>query len=143
MSVLGFDFGLQRTGVAVANKQTGIATPLCTLSSINGQPDWSRISQLVAEWRPYTLIVGMPYHLDGTKNEMTTRVEKFCRQLAGRYQLPVETISEQLTSLEAEQRLKELRQAGCKKIIRKHEIDQLAAAIILESWVIKNATISG
>lgn len=140
MSVLGFDFGGQRTGVAIANLLTGIATPLCTLNSINGKPDWNRITALIQEWRPQQLVVGMPYYLDGKKNDMTRRVERFCRQLEGRYQLPVDTVSEQLSSQEAEQRLKLSRQAGRKKKISKQEIDQLAAVIILESWISQHAT---
>lgn len=139
MSVLGFDFGLRRTGVALGHTLTGIVTPLCTLISINTKPDWSGISRLIEEWRPERLVVGIPYLLDGSSSEMTAKAEKFCRQLEGRYVLPVDGINEQLSSLEAEQRLKESRQAGRKTKINKHEIDQLAAAIILESWIVKNA----
>ena len=138
MSILAFDFGLARTGVAVGNKLTGIATPLCILQSINTKPDWVRISQLITEWRPKILVVGIPKHLDGRSSNMTLRAEKFSRQLEGRYNLPVETIGEQLSSLEAEQRLKQARQAGRKKKVVKGEIDQLAAAIILESWMLQN-----
>lgn len=138
MSILAFDFGLARTGVAVGNKLTGIATPLCVLHSINTKPDWSEISQLITEWRPEILVVGIPKHLDGRSSDMTLRAEKFSRQLEGRYNLPVETIGEQLSSLEAEQRLKQARQAGRKKKVAKGEIDQLAAAIILESWMLQN-----
>lgn len=139
MSVLAFDYGLQRTGVAIGNILTGIATPLCTLTSINNKPDWNKISQLIEEWRPERLVVGIPYLLDGKSSEMTAKAEKFCRQLEGRYTLPVDTTNEQLSSLEAEQRLKQSRQMGRKKKINKHEIDQLAAAIILESWMLQNA----
>ena len=139
MTILAFDFGLVRTGVALGNTITGVVTPLCTLTSTNQQPDWSGISHLINEWRPQTLVVGIPYLLDGENSEMTAKAERFSRQLEGRYRLPVETISEQLSSLEAEQRLKLSRQAGRKKKIKKEEIDQLAAAIILESWILKNA----
>ncbi len=139
MSVLGFDFGLKRTGVALGNTLTGIVTPLCTLISINSKPDWMGITQLIEEWRPERLVVGIPYLLDGSSSEMTAKAEKFSRQLEGRYGLPVDAVNEQLSSLEAEQRLKESRQAGRKTKINKHEIDQLAAAIILESWILKNA----
>ncbi len=139
MSILAFDFGLQRTGIAVGNKLTGVATPLCTLTSINSKPDWTSISTLIKEWRPELLVVGIPYLLDGTSSEMTLKAEKFSRQLEGRYALPVDTINEVLSSLEAEQRLKQSRQAGRKKKVKKGEIDQLAAAIILESWILKNA----
>ena len=138
MSILAFDFGLARTGVAVGNKLTGIATPLCVLHSINTKPDWDGISTLISEWRPEILVVGIPKYLDGRSSDMTLRAEKFSRQLEGRYALPVETMGEQLSSLEAEQRLKQARQAGRKKKVAKGEIDQLAAAIILESWMLQN-----
>lgn len=139
MTLLAFDYGLARTGVAIGNTLTGVVTPLCTLTSINTKPDWESISKLIKEWRPETLIVGIPYLLDGNSSEMTKKAEKFSRQLEGRYTLPVDTISEQLSSLEAEQRLKQSRQAGRKKKITKGEIDQLAAVIILESWITTHA----
>jgi len=139
MTVLAFDFGLARTGVAIGNTVTGVVTPLCTLTSINTKPDWESITKLIEEWRPQTLVVGIPYLLDGNSSEMTLKAEKFSRQLEGRYALPVDTINEQLSSLEAEDRLRQSRQTGRKKKIKKEEIDQLAAAIILESWIIKNA----
>ena len=139
MPVLGFDFGMKRTGVALANTLTGTATPLCTLISINTKPDWEGISKLIEEWRPEQLVVGIPYLLDGSSSDMTTKAEKFCRQLEGRYQLPVDGINEQLSSLEAEQRLKQARQVGRKSKVNKQEIDQLAAAIILESWIVNHA----
>jgi putative Holliday junction resolvase len=138
-TLMGFDFGLVRTGIAVGNTLTGTATPECTLQSINNKPDWARIGQLIEKWRPEQLVVGLPLYLDGTASDMTRYAEKFSRQLEGRYQLPVSTVSEQLSSLEAEQRLKQTRQRGRKQKIKKEEIDQLAAAIILESWMQQHA----
>jgi len=138
MTLLAFDFGLARTGVALGNTITHIATPLCVLHSRDEKPDWQGINQLIKEWRPKHLIVGMPIYLDGSKSDMTLRTERFCRQLEGRYALPVATVNEQLSSLEAEQRLKQARQHGRKKKITKGEVDQLAATIILESWMQQN-----
>jgi putative Holliday junction resolvase len=138
MTLLAFDFGLARTGVAIGNTITGIATPLCVLQSNDQQPNWQGINNVIKEWQPKRLIVGMPTYLDGSKSDMTRRTERFCRQLEGRYALPVETVNEQLSSREAEQRLKQARQRGRKKKITKGEIDQLAAAIILESWMQQN-----
>jgi len=132
--IIAFDFGKQRTGIAIANSLTQIATPHCTLNSYNQQPHWEKITQLLNEWRPQQLVVGVPYYLDGSSSEMTKAALRFSRQLEGRYNLPVDTINEQLTSREAEARLKQARQQGRKKKINKGEIDQLAAAIILENW---------
>lgn len=138
MTVLGFDFGLKRIGVAIGNRVTGVVTPLTTLTNVNLQIDWNQITQLIEEWRPEKLVVGIPYLLDGTSSEMTTRAERFCRQLEGRYGLQIDAVNEQLSSAEAEQRLKQTRQMGRKKKISKGEIDQLAAVIILESWLLQH-----
>ena len=132
--IIAFDFGKQRTGIAIANSLTQIATPHSTLNSYNQQPHWEKITQLLDEWKPQQLVVGVPYYLDGSSSEMTQAALRFSRQLEGRYNLPVDTINEQLSSREAESRLKSARQQGRKKKINKGEIDQLAAAIILESW---------
>lgn len=139
MVLMGFDYGLKRTGVAIANTLTGIATPIKTLSCHDGQPDWTAVTQLIQEWKPERLIVGMPLHLDQSESPMTAASKKFAKRLQGRYALPVDTIQEQLSSREAEQRLKQARQQGRKKKVQKAEIDQLAAAIILENWIMEYA----
>lgn len=138
MVLMGFDYGIQRTGIAIGNQLTGIATPHTTLTSKQGQPDWDSISRLIKEWRPQKLIVGLPLYLDQTESDLTKAARRFANRLHGRYSLPVETIQEQLSSREAEQRLKQARQQGRKKKIQKSDIDQLAAAIILESWLAEN-----
>jgi len=135
--VIGFDFGLKRTGVAVGNTLTGSASPECTLISKDEKPDWQGISQLFEVWKPEQLVVGMPTELDGSESPLKKRIERFCNQLEGRYQLPVEQENEQFTSIEAAQRLKELRQSGRKKKVSKDEVDKIAAAIILENWMQK------
>ncbi len=135
MTVLGFDYGKARIGVAVANTLAGIATPQSTVMARDGVPDWDAITRCLQEWKPARLVVGMPRKLDGTDSAMQEPIERFIRQLQGRYNLPVDIVSEQLSSREAEQRLKLARQAGRKRKVRKEEIDQVAAAIILESWM--------
>ena len=135
ITVLGFDFGLNRTGVAIANTLTGIATPQTVLHAKNKQPDWQGIERLIQLWRPQILVVGMPRKLDGSESSMQATILKFCRELEKRTALPVQTANEQLSSREAEQRLKSARQAGRTQKIRKEEIDSLAAAIILENWM--------
>jgi putative Holliday junction resolvase len=135
MTVLGFDYGKARIGVAVANTLTGIATPQSTVTARDGAPDWDAVSRCLKEWQPARLVVGMPRKLDGTDSAMQEPILRFIRQLEGRYHLPVDVVSEQLSSREAEQRLKSARQAGRKRKVRKEEIDQVAAAIILESWM--------
>lgn len=134
---MAFDFGLKRTGIAIGNLHTLSATPECTLQSKDEQPDWDGISRLIEEWRPTQLVVGIPIKLDGTENPITKKVERFCNQLKGRYNLPLEQENEQFTSIEASQRLKQVRQAGRKKKVSKEEIDMIAATIILENWMAK------
>jgi putative Holliday junction resolvase len=132
--VLGFDFGEKRIGIAVGQRITGTATPLTTLSS-KDKPDWNSIEALIKEWQPDTLVVGMPFNMDGSRSEIAEKIDRFCRQLEGRYHLPVAQIDERLSSAEAEHKLKLQRQQGRRKKIDKLEIDRLAAAIQLESWL--------
>ncbi|MEE9445130.1 MAG: Holliday junction resolvase RuvX [Cocleimonas sp.] len=137
-TILAFDFGLKRTGVAVGNTLIGTATPECTLQSRDEKPDWDGITQLVETWKPEKIVVGMPTELDGSESTLTKRVTRFCNQLNGRYNLPVEQENEQFTSIEAAERLKQLRQSGRKQKVKKEEIDKIAASIILESWLKNN-----
>ena len=137
-TVVAFDFGLKRTGVAVGNTLTGSASPECTLISKDEKPDWEGITKLFKLWKPVQLVVGMPVELDGSENPLRKRIDRFCNQLEGRYSLPVDQENEQFTSLEAAQRLKELRQSGRKRKVSKEEVDKIAATIILENWMQKN-----
>lgn len=131
-TVMGFDFGGKRIGIAIGQTLTGSASPLTTLTNVNNKPDWDKIEALLKEWKPQALIVGLPTLLDGTKTEMTLRADKFSRRLHGRFGLPVFTVSETLSSFEAEGQLK-----NSKKISQqnKHEIDKMAAALITETWL--------
>ncbi|VAW70932.1 Putative pre-16S rRNA nuclease Yqg [hydrothermal vent metagenome] len=131
--VLGFDFGTKRTGVASGQTITGTATPLSTLCNVNNKVDWAGIEKLIQQCKPDALIVGLPYYLDGSKSDMTTRAEKFSRQLEGRFHLPVYTHNEALSSFEAEQFLRDK-----KKQHNKQDIDKIAAAIIVQSWLEQN-----
>ena len=131
-TVLGFDFGAKRIGIATGQVLTGNANPLTTLTNVNNKPDWESIEKLIAEWKPQALIVGLPYLLDGKETEMTIRADKFSRRLHGRFGLPVFTISETLSSFEAEEILKQNKKIDKQN---KHEIDKLAAALITETWL--------
>ena len=94
------------------------------------EPDWNAISKLIAEWQPDRLVVGLPLHLDGSTQPLTEKAQRFGNQLKGRYNLPVEMMDERLTSHEAEN---ELKARGGN--IAKADIDALAAALILQSWL--------
>jgi len=126
-TLLGFDFGKKRTGVAVGQSLTGTATGLTTLQSQRNKPDWSAIEALIKEWQPNALVVGIPVHMDGKEQDMTLAARKFARQLEGRFQLPVHEADERLSSAEAELSL------GSNA--EKEDIDREAARIILQSWL--------
>jgi len=131
LTLLGFDFGEKRIGIAVGQTLTGSVNPLTTLAAINQKPDWDGIGALIEEWRPALLIVGLPLHMDGSEQELTQRAKRFGNQLKGRYNLPVEWVDERLSSDEAERLLRE----QGKKRSNKADIDKLAAALILQSWL--------
>ena len=127
-TLLGFDFGRKRIGVAVGQRLTETATALSTINARDGKPDWPAITRLLEEWKPDALVVGIPYHMDGSEQEMTRAARRFCRQLEGRYRLPVYEADERLSSYIVESALSEPRKAG-------REIDPLAAQVILQDWL--------
>ncbi len=130
---LGFDFGNKKIGTAIGQTTTNTASPLQTLRSINQKPDWQQISQLIKEWSPAGLVVGISTQADGTDNPITPRMRKFCRQLEGRYHLPVFQIDERLSTFEAKQMLFDDLQVSATKLWDVQ--DQLAAQLILQSWL--------
>ena len=129
-TLLGFDYGTKRIGVAVGQDITRSVTPLTTLQNKHDKPDWDAIGKLIEEWQPDILVVGLPLHLDGSQQALTEKAQRFGNQLKGRYNLPVEMVDERLTSHEAEA---ELAARGGKTA--KADIDALAAALILQSWL--------
>lgn len=134
-TVLGFDYGEKRIGIATGQTITGDASPLVTLTAIKQKPDWQQIEKIITEWQPDVLIVGIPYQLDGSASEMTKKAERFSRQLEGRFEIPVKTINEALSSFEAEQQLQKKAKISQHN---KQEIDKMSAAIIVKSWLEQN-----
>ncbi len=133
-TVLAFDFGLRRIGVAVGQEVTGSAGPVDTVRNRDGGIDHEAIAAIVAEWRPDRLVVGMPLHADGSDSEMTARVKAFVGEL-GRFGLPVDTVDERYSSIEAESVLKRARAAGTRGRIGKEAIDGAAAVVIAERYL--------
>ena len=130
--VIGFDFGLKRIGLATGQTITGTASPLATLQAVNHAPDWKGIADHIRQWKPDALIVGIPYLLDSSESDMTRAARNFSRELERRFKLPVHTIDESLSSYAAETRLKEETKIAKHN---KHEIDKIAAALIVQSWL--------
>ena len=115
---------------------TGIASPLKTLPSVNQAPDWNGITKLIEDWRPAGLVVGISKQDDGSDNVITPRMLKFCRQLEGRYRLSVYRQDEALSTFEAKQMLFDEVNVNATKLWAVQ--DQLAAQLILQSWLNEN-----
>ena len=130
-TVLAFDFGEKRIGVAVGDTAVGIAHPLTTINAADKQRRFAAIAALVGEWQPSQMVVGLPAHLDGTEHELSRLSRKFARDLAARFGLPVEFVDERLTSVAAEL---SLAAAGVAPRKRKSRVDQVAAQEILQDY---------
>ncbi len=133
-TIVAFDYGLRRIGVAVGQQVTGSASPVATLSNSDAGPDWDAVSEILRDWKPARLIVGLPLDVDGQPTETSAQVQKFIKALA-RFELPVETVDERYSSLEAQELLKSERALGIRKRIKKEMIDAAAAVLIAERWL--------
>jgi putative Holliday junction resolvase len=133
-TILAFDYGLRRIGVAVGQDVTGSASPLGIIANRDTGVDSAQIAALLGEWRPTELVVGMPAHADGSPSDIQEQVEGFIEQLKV-FGLPVETVDERYTSVEAERVLKNARQSGSRGRISKDEIDSAAAVFIAERYL--------
>jgi len=133
-TILSFDFGLRRIGVAVGQDVTGSASPLGVIRNNDEGPDTDRIAALIKEWRPTLLVVGMPFHADGSDSDIQDPVRAFI-ELLGQYDLPIDTIDERYTSIEAERVLKEARAAGTRGRLTKEMVDAAAAVFIAERYL--------
>jgi len=133
---LGFDFGRRRIGVAVGSHLGGAAKPVETVVSRGDKPDWARLEALVTEWKPERLVVGLPYNMDGSESELSRAARRFAGRLQARCRIRVELVDERLSSREAEQRLKVQRRSGIRRRkLEAADVDQEAAALILQSWL--------
>lgn len=124
-TLLAFDFGLKRTGVAAGNTLTRSAQPLRTVAA-EGDARFDAIAKLIAEWQPAALVVGVPFHPDGAPHDNTRRAQRFARQLHGRFRLPVHEVDERWSTTEA------LADGA-------RDADAAAAAILLEQYFREHA----
>jgi putative holliday junction resolvase len=131
MQILAFDYGTKHIGIAVGQTITRTSSPLMILNVQQEGPDiWQTILQLVEEWKPDRLLVGQPLNMDGTPSEMMKKVNKFYIKLQQETNIICELVDERLTSFEA----KQLTESDLKEV----RIDDLAAKIILDSWMEQN-----
>ncbi|MBL8417883.1 MAG: Holliday junction resolvase RuvX [Dechloromonas sp.] len=130
-TVLAFDFGEKRIGVATGETLLASAHPLTVIHAESNDDRFAAIGKLVDEWRPVQLVVGLPTHADGTPHDMTRLATKFAERLQRRFKLPVALADERLTSLDAEARLRE---TGRNARTAKPLLDAVAAQLILQTW---------
>ncbi len=128
-TVVAFDFGERRIGVAVGETLLGRARALTTIVESSNDRRFAAIGRLLAEWQPARLVVGRPSHLDGSEHAFAARCERFARQLEGRFRLPVELTDERYSSAVALAALT----GDWRK--RKARLDAEAAAVILQAWL--------
>lgn len=128
-TLLAFDYGQRRIGMAVGQTLTQSARPLVVLKmNKNKKIPWQQIHQHITEWQPQALVLGLSQHVDGSENKITQAILNFKTELEQRYQLPVHLVDETLTSVAAQAYLQDMRQ-------KEEFIDAVAAKIILETWL--------
>lgn len=131
-TLLAFDFGERRIGVAVGETATAQAHAIACIDAEANAQRFAEIARLIDTWRPLRLVVGVPCHVDGTPHAMTVRCRRFANQLRGRFGLPVDEADERLTSVDAEHRL---RDAGVEARKQRGLSDALAAQLILQGYL--------
>ncbi|MBG6219833.1 putative Holliday junction resolvase [Janthinobacterium sp. CG_23.4] len=120
-TILAFDFGLKRIGVAIGNSMICQAKPLSVITATANEPKFAAIDSLIKEWGASRIVVGLPSHPDGTEHDMSARCRRFANQVHGRFSLPVELVDERYSSAVIAAKRGEV-------------IDDRAAAIILQQY---------
>ena len=136
-TILAFDFGTRRIGVAVGEATTGLAHPLATIEAERSDQRFAAIAALVDEWRPKLMLVGLPTHADSTEHELTARARRFARRLAGRFGVAVELADERFTTLAATEALSA---AGVTAREQRSVRDRVAAQLILQAYLDQRRT---
>ena len=134
-TVLGFDVGAKRIGVAVGSAFGSGARALAVIDVHGKAPDWSAIDKLNTEWRPDGMVVGDPLTLEGGDQPIRKRAHAFARELHARYGVPVVLVDERSSSVEAAQRFALDRAEGRRRRRDAVALDAVAAAVIIERWL--------
>jgi putative pre-16S rRNA nuclease len=134
-TVMGFDYGARRIGIAVGNAISNSARALDVLANGERGPDWQRLDALLREWRPDALLVGLPLMLDDSEQRNSRAARAFAGELERRYRLPVQLVDERHSSQEAAQRFATRRAGGSARRRHAAELDAVAAEIIVERWL--------
>jgi len=132
MRRLGIDLGTVRTGLAIAEPELHVATPLCTLSHRGMREVVQGVAELVARERIEEVVVGLPLRLDGSEGDAARRVRQFVRELAGATAVPIRLWDERLSSVAAQRSLKA---QGMRSSQQRRVVDQVAATLLLQSFL--------
>jgi putative holliday junction resolvase len=129
ITVMAFDYGTRRVGVAIGNSETGLGQALKTIAASNQDSLFKDVESLLKEWQPERLVVGRPLHPDGAEHEMTAKARRFGNQLQGRFHLPVDWVDERYSSavLENDSQMQD-------------NLDAYSAALLLEQYFSELAT---
>ena len=130
-TVMAFDFGERRIGVAVGNTLTATAEALTTIEAEANTARLAAVRHLVKEWQPARFVLGEPSHEDGRPHELMPAVRKFGNRLKEQFKLPVDYVNEYLSSAEASA---QLAAKGVKGFAQKASLDAVAARVILQAW---------
>ena len=131
-TILAFDFGTRRIGVAVGESATGMAHPLTTIATERKDERFGAIGKLIGQWQPTLLLIGLPTHADGSEHAMTASARRFARSLEGRFGIAVALADERYTTHAAGEAL---HQAGVSAREQRDVRDSVAAQLILQDWL--------
>lgn len=135
LTLLGLDYGSKKIGVAVGQNLTHTAMGIAVIPVKQNVPDWEQLDALVQRWKPGAFVVGMPYNMDGTENEMTAKAGRFMDALGERYQKPCHSVDERLSTREAREITRENAGLIGKKYNDRTKVDAMVAQLLLESWL--------
>lgn len=135
-TIVAFDYGLRRIGIAVGNTLTSTAAPLETIDARDGEADWTAIAAVLRSYAPSVCLVGIPYNMDGSDTSLTQRARSFAARLADLGRIDVVLVDERLSSHAAQEILRERRQTGqLKRRVRSGDVDRMAATVLLQQWL--------
>lgn len=135
-TIVAFDYGLRRIGIAVGNTLTSTAAPLETVRARDGEADWPAIAAILRSYAPDICLVGIPYNMDGSETHLTPKVREFAARLAEIGRAEVVLVDERLSSRAAQEVLRERRETGqLKHRVRNGDVDRMAATILLQQWL--------
>ena len=135
ITVMAFDYGTRRVGVAVGNSVTGLGQALKTIAAPTSDSLFKEVETLIREWQPERLVVGKPLHPDGAEHEMTSKAVRFGNQLHGRFQLEVEWVDERYSSavLEGDAQMQDNLDAHSAALLLEQYFSELAAKAVIKN----------